>query len=1034
MNKKNFEPRLCIEASAGSGKTYNLAKRFLILLSMSNFNKQNGICRITKKSQTAKEFAAPNGLSSIVAITFTNKAAVEMKDRIVLFLKQLGSVYKNSGINNKEFGIEKKEALDLLVYTIKNHSDFNVATIDSFMNRIMRAFAVDLGINPNYDITFKNDDIFRFAVDELLNDASNRNFLLDFLNSQLLLDTDGINGEKIVEKGIKKIMNIAHYNKTNAADFYTLLYDFGNLFDTHIESFSDLRSFVDGLIKTSSKNIDLIIQKNENNFHGSKIKSYKGITLESIPKKIENYLSLISEDSIDSLLKKNKYIDIGDASAFFDEINKIVDVYKYYVILKKTYEYESVSWVFEKYKQIEKGIKKYLNVVDIGEIANSISSVLNDSGASYAFCKLGEKISHYMIDEFQDTSHKQFNAMYPLLENAVSEGGSLFVVGDRKQAIYAWREGDYRIFDRVLKDDYLHVMPETINTNFRSRKTVVEFNNKVFCNTGEFFDSESIKKLFGKKEKFAQYIKEDLEKIYRNAKQESKSTKNGYVDVIIKEFEDKDELHEFYKERMLGILRKLIYEKKIALSDIMILLRTKKQIETVVEWIREEFEDLDIIAEDSLNLINSFEIKKLLLAASCAAYRDDLSYKKAVEEIGLDVDCGKIEKQMRYLSPYEFFLYLADVCKLDIENNRLYFVTFFDEILKLSSEKNSIEDIINYFLENENISINPPKNINAVRVMTIHKSKGLQSQTVIMPFYDWKIYDSKAEIYDYFNIQKITGKNEYIFAQADKELRSVLDDAESKYIEKIKIDFVEAYNLMYVANTRAQDNLFIIGGFEKNRDGEYKLSGLNASVVLYESLKDDMQAEDGLYCYKNGSVVVPKPNIVEKEDMNDKKQIKFVSLARDYLKIYPQIYDVSINPKNRELGDLYHLAMSFVGKIEKRDDVFKMAQNAYKKAVSVVGYKDDMALKYIKNTLENLREYFVDIDEFWNEKELVDSDGRILRIDRLVKKNDKLFVIDYKTGKPDNKHKEQVKTYIELFGSASGIIYYASSGRVKYVN
>ncbi len=1013
-------PRICIEASAGSGKTYNLAKRFIHILSI----------RSKKCINQPINIKPPEELNSILAITFTNKAACEMKERIILFLKMLSGIYGKNWLDRDEFGLTQVQALDLLVEIIKNQSDFNVSTIDSFINKLLKAFSVDLGINPDYDISFDSKKIFELAINELILDKTTWDKLLILLKSLLTLDESGINGEKILSRVLWRFKDL---------DVPSQIITYNELFDIlkyelnlNKKDFTYIKKTIEDKIKFYSSKIDNIIQNNDQIFYKNRIKKFKNITLKDLENNnlLQHIKDIIHRSSISFLCKKE--INGTVEQNFIETIKTIYKIYSYYILFKNLYETESILKILKYLLLKEKEIKFHLNIVDGSKISKDVSNILSkEEGVTYAFCNLGERLAHYLIDEFQDTSKEQFNAIYPLIENSLSEGGSLFVVGDRKQAIYGWRGGDYTIFDELLEKKHLEIYGQNIVKNYRSKVNIVEFNNKIFNKIKQLLDTERFLSLFKENQAFLKSVQEEINKVYKNVAQEGTKDKDGYIKVMLKEFDDNEEKEEFYRSNLINILKHLFDAYGINPSDIMILLRKKEDIKRIVKWVREDIPYLKFITEDTLTLINNFDIKKILLLASAIIYHHDISYVQALEEFGIKLDYEAIRNRTRSLSPYEFFSYLVGLDLFDYKLNNCYLAVFLEKILELSNAKMSIEEIIDYFNQNEDITVDMPEDIEAVKIMTIHKAKGLESPTVIIPFYDWKIYDpTRIDIYDILNIKEICGKDIFMFGKINKSLRHVLSEAENLYIKNLRAKFVEAINLMYVANTRAKENLFILGGYKKTKKGNYSKTDLNSSVFLSEALgKELKEKEKGLKIYENGTKQTlkrQKKGIAEEGKTH--YMAKLTSSIRVHLKLPSESHETGIELHDKYFGELYHLTMSFIGEITEDNKIKdKIIISAYEKATNIIGYRNEYVLNATRQTLKDLKEYFQGIEKWWNEKELVNAEGTIIRIDRLVKKDGKFFVIEYKTGHFSPMHIKQVKKYLSFFKKAQGLLYYVQT-------
>ncbi|KAA0257289.1 hypothetical protein FHQ18_09575 [Deferribacter autotrophicus] len=1030
-----FINSLCIEASAGSGKTYQLAKRFIHLLTLYLLSKKSNVSRKTCEVSNPgidDEFLYPDSIGSIVAITFTNKAAAEMKERVILFLKKLAGIYKDSKFDKTNFNVEERDALALLVDIIKNHSDFNITTIDSFMNRILKAFAIDLKIYPDYEITFDRDEIFQLAIDDLITDPSNFNDLLNFLNSLLFLEYKGMNAEYIIRQGIEKFRDL---------DIPAGLLTFDDLCDKFQVTSKNLRKIkteIENSILSHISYFERVIEHNVGIFHGNKIRKFRNLSFDKLIEKYSDFKAIVEADSLITLYRKGKSLDSLKESEFISKLKVCVSAVEKYILLKHVYETNSVAVQLRKFRQKETEIKSFLNIVDGSRIAKDVSDILlKDSGVSYAFCRLGERISHYLIDEFQDTSKEQFDAIYHLIENAVAEGGSLFIVGDKKQAIYAWRGGDYTIFDEVLGKNNLRIAQDYINTNYRSSKNVVEVNNKIF-DVNNIFNNDFNDVLDNQyKNLLADKLKQAIEDIYKKSSQNNYIDSEGYVEINLREMNDdsSESIEEdFYHHEFKNILSKLLYDKKIKPSDIMILLRSKKNIDKVVEWVRKDFPEIPFITEDSLVLLNNFEIKKILLLLSAVIYSNDDSYKSALKIVGIEpAIVSEIEEDVKLLSPYEVFCKLMSLDIFDVDNNRLYFDRLLEEVLKLTESQKSLEDILEYFYNNKDITITISEDLDALKIMTIHKAKGLESHTVIIPFYDWSLYDTKnITIYDSVNISSLTQNDEYVFVKISGDLKDILPDAKEKYFEHVKTKFIESLNLMYVANTRAKENLFILGAYKLTKEGKYGKT-ITAANLLHMILNKIKESDNLEYPYIIGDLKSECQQDKSKEVHHNYK-LKINSTFREFLKVYPENYFLNLTPTEKLLGELYHMAMSYIGKIEENDDLDSIIKNACDKASKILKYKDEIVIDLMKRTLVDLRNYYYEIDDYWNEKELVDRQGRIFRLDRLVKKGDCYYIIDFKTGEKEHKHESQLKDYMKFFNNAKGVIYYTETGEIVSVS
>lgn len=1015
--QNEFKNLLSIKAAAGSGKTSTLAKRYIQILSL--------LIKMHDRKDMIDKMPIIN---SIIAITFTNKAAAEMRERIIKFLKALAKIGQNSLI---DIQISQNEARDLIINILKNFEDFNVTTIDSFMNTLHKAFAVDIGVLPDYDITFDSEKIFEDAVDSLFKDPSNFDSLINFFKTLLIVDKNinSMDPKNIIKKSLK--------------EYYNLGIDFSNILDPEqldifIKSNLNLTEKntlkgIENRISQNSKHIDDII-KNNDGFNANKIKSYQKIDINKIKKNLDKY-NQFSLSEFQSLLKKNSTISKNVMKDFIKNVNEVVRLYKYYQTLRQARESFSIFNQIEKLKEIEKNIKNKLNIVDGNNLTKAIGEILKqDNGVPYAFCRLGEEIMHYLIDEFQDTSREQYNTIEPLLENSISSGGSVFVVGDKKQSIYGWRGGDYTLFDEI--DDKYNLISETLTVNYRSSNKIVKFNNFCFGNALLNIDFSEILP------NNLRNIEDEIKNIYSDATQELKSdVDKGYVNIHLKNTNSRDEdIDDFYKKTLLGILEKLI-QRGTKFSDIMILVRQNSIIPEIVEWIhsKDEFKNIPFITDGNLKIIDNFSIKKILLVASYIINKEDPFYKNALIELDiLQIVQNKMDEISCY-PPYEYFCAIINLLQI---KNDIYTRRFLEEVDYLTNKHKNIREIIEYFYNNKDISITFSEDANAIRIMSIHKAKGLQSKVVIIPCCDWAIYKSD-KIYDTVSVKELIenySEDKEIFIPLNSFLE-FSETAKTKYQEKIKAKMMEELNLMYVAQTRAIEELYITGVIKSTKGTSKNLTSSSILNLFLEKLESDNDKsgnmngflienrEEGRF-FVYGAVDSESAKIDFKTEDNYPEKIynpeSIISRIRGSFVTEKEIEQVF---KGQRFGTKIHNILSNIKKIEDEN----LIDDSIEKAFILSNIEPDENIKsVIKDTIADLKDFFIDIDECWTEKEFVTPKGVIFRIDRLVKKGDEYIIIDYKTGNPDNKDIKQLSFYSKTLPFISKkIIYYTKLRELK---
>ncbi|MCX8085256.1 MAG: UvrD-helicase domain-containing protein, partial [Calditerrivibrio sp.] len=662
------------------------------------------------------------------------------------------------------------------------------------------------------------------------------------------------------------------------------------------------------------------------------------------------------------------------------------------------------------------------NIVDGSEIAKKVSELLkSENGVTMAYCRLGETIYHYLIDEFQDTSRVQFESMKPLIDNAISVGGTVFVVGDKKQSIYGWRGGDYTLFDELKNFNQ-----ETMKNNYRSGKKIVQFNNETFENLkkNDTFLNH-LKKIFLEDESFNDTFKN----VYENVEQDLINEFEGHVDICLiseKDFntdeDKKDILYEFYKNRLINVLISL-FNRGYKASDILILVRENDTIPTIIDWVYSEqsLRWLQFITDGNLRIKSDFNIKKILLCALYFINTDDPFYEGALKELWINVINEKRDGHI-VVSPYEFFVGIVESLQLQKD---IYVKTFLEEVNCLVNKGLTIREILNYF-ETNDVSLTMGYDIDAIRIMSIHKSKGLEGKVVILPCYDWELNKTIKNLFDTVDLsyfyEDTKGK---IFGDM-KKLRIFSKKIQDKYNKKLIAEIIENINLMYVANTRAVEELYITGCYSLNEDGNYpkvlKTSSL-LNMVIGEEYKNSECSQD-----KSSNVDMDKifKEISTPNDMEEKgsKNVKFYRFRKNF--VTEPLYDDVLEGGRR--GVLIHNLLSKIDVIPDNVEVEEFVEKFLDKQGSGTQVYDDLKKILIK-TISDLKDYFYEVNACWTEKEFVTDDGTILRLDRLVKKGDHYTVIDFKTGDKKESDKGQIKRYCNLLPfNVTGVIYYLKTG------
>lgn len=789
-----------IRASAGAGKTYQLAIRYLTLLKQL-------------------KVPSPENLRKIVAITFTNKAAWEMKDRVIRFLKEIAIDTPFGQKLSKETGLLRDEAEKWLEVIILNYSDFYVRTIDSLLFAILKGLSFELRLKPDLKVTFDEKKIYEMAFDLLLADLAEKKDLWEkVLDTYLSIDEKG---GFYPESGLKN-----------------------RLFELVKKSEQGLKPIdVESIVKLESKLNKLQHQIVD------KINKLKDHIKKNLIKNIEN---LSFDNLLDRAIIKNDINDIFLKKATVDEREK-----KELDNIRKEFITKAEEWLVLKAKAKVSGYVDALN--EISEISNSIceregiapgsnwwtktilKQIKVEGVPPLIYAHFGSKFLHFLFDEFQDTSREQWEALYPLLEEAVASGGSVFFVGDIKQAIYRWRGGDWNLFNEVFgnRQYFLSVEQENfkqciLEHNYRSCSELVDFFNTIFAPLedsghiqGEFTES-----ILGKDVdiKIKKEFTLGLSSAYSNLKQRpiQQNTKHTKVKIFTVKGK-KDDIDKKIKENFIQHIKKELEIKRGKGSmDIAVLVRSHSVGDKISSWLIEE--GIPVITENALRLKVSNIVKGILCflwylhderdeAALYGVYSSGILNfgPSCEEELILQILQGRLDElktnlkcaaaQLRPLinrrTPYELIQLILDRFNLSsrLENELIAHKPFVERLLEVTHyfEIEHGPGLSGYldFWESGGLEeqVGLPENIDAVRVLTIHKAKGLEYSTVFIPFTDWYITDRNPVIIDHDELIQLSKK--------------LPDKWEKKRQKIIAEEAQELINLFYVAVTRAKESLYL---------------------------------------------------------------------------------------------------------------------------------------------------------------------------------------------------------------------------------
>ena len=1020
------------DASAGSGKTYALVKEYLKIILVAPKN---------------------DAYRNILAITFTNKAVHEMKSRIVDNLSEFAKDEPSQKAQDlmQDLAAEtqlsiiqiKTKSRQIIKHIIHNYAAFDISTIDKFTHKVIRAFAHDLGLPMTFEVTLDTENLLIEAVDAIIaqagEDETLTKLLIDFTMEKTDDDKSWDISREILETG-RLVLNennrneITHFQDKTIAEF--------------VEIKKKLAEACKVLEKENTEFAENALQLIEKN--GIDQKSFSGgyfpKHLQSIQEGKFNPKNKTYHEQEDIKINKTAK-DTALIESIVPELLQILGtIYKnfekrdfYKAFLKNITPLSLLNTVSNELTKIQ----EEQNVLSISEFNAIIHREIQNQPAPFIYERLGERYRHFFIDEFQDTSEMQWQNLVPLIDNATSseidgEKGTLMIVGDPKQSIYRWRGGKAEQFIELSKDHNPFNNPEKylvhLDKNYRSYSQIIEFNNTFFQLISNEFEQADYKDLY-----------------QNHSRQKSNDKEGGYVNISfipkIEESEDGEETMsktELYLLATLNTIQK-VKQQGFEYKDIVILTRKRSHGIEVANYLTEQ--GIPLLSSETLMIQNATEVRFVIHLLKYLKNSSDLEAKAHF----LHYVAEKIQDQLpvhdfiaqgisqkkeadfeTWLTTFDISLSFQDIRKkslyesvelivskfLNQQNGNAYIQYFLDIVLERDVRNQAgISDFLNYWDKNaEKFSIPSPEGKNAVRIMTIHKSKGLEFPVVIIPFADEDYSRSPkdklwidAEVDD-FGLPKVLVDN-------SKSVEGFGEAAKSVYVQKSQEELLDNINVLYVALTRAEEQLYVISqSLQPNKEGEYP-NNMASFFIKYIIHKGEFEGDKLEYEFGNSAKLSS-----ESEKTDDVKLIQSVGevLNPKNIKIAQResVMWGTHQQEAIEYGNVVHEILSFV---KIKSDVDLAITKAVESGLIIISQKNmvfDTVYEIVNHP--ELSTYFEEGNQVLNEQTIIQKEGKTIKPDRMVLlKNKDVYLLDYKTGTHNSKYQLQLENYqeaIELMG------------------
>ncbi len=1059
------KPFIIYKSSAGSGKTYTLTLEYLKLA-----------------------LAHPGAFRQILAVTFTNKATQEMKERILKELDRL-----RFGVSPMEtMDSELMRALDVdanglmqrasqtLTAILHDYGHFSVSTIDSFFQRVVRAFAREIDLNAKFDVELDQEGVLDRVVDRVvmhvMDDAFLHKWLVDYATEQIQNGKSWDIRRNI--KGLGKQLfqeDFKRYSQSIRA------------FLKEGDNITLLQAFV------RERRLELLKVAREVNIQANGIRSTLGLEwsdfTRGFPAKFDkmgsrdlpmsdftaNQKSMAASPEGWATQKSPKKAEIEQAYyAGLGELLAKVDVLEYQwntleAIAKNSYVYG----IFRNLLEELSVIKDEENILLISDANEFLKEITKENDAPFIYEKVGNQYRNYLIDEFQDTSGFQWASFKPLLENSLAQGYTNLLVGDVKQSIYRWRGGEMKLLLEQVEHEMGTDSVETrdLDTNYRSLPDIVAFNNALFKELPESFETVLT-------EDYGIENAGILSRAYHDSSQKvsAKNATDPFKGKV--RFEFIPELKEIedgkFNDQVLAKLPQLVIELQehgYGLRDIAFLVRTKSEGEAIADCMMQfgasnphSDYSFDVLSDESMFLFKSSAVKALVAGLKHLQNPEDrvqfktMWYYRSVLK-GYPIDHGlfaedripdHLQKEIRAFKDKEKLLLqlplmealeeLISVLGLMEEGMEKAYLSGFKEAIYDYSSKNraDLSGFLDWWEDNKTKrTVKIPEGHNAMRILTIHKSKGLQFKVVLIPFLKWTIFD--------------TGKGNVVwspFEDKERQLAAIIpltlnkDLSQSAFKETYDQEAILAYmdslNMIYVALTRAEE---VLWGFipYKEKVGSRNSLEIHFKQILEKGLDFDSSFSQETKVFEIGGW----PTALERKIPDTAvPQLRWAYQNwSSLLQVKTYAGDFSLqgieSRRKRNYGLLIHEIL------EKSTDMKSARMHLH--SFYFEGRLSETEKLEVESQLGSLFSHPVFSDWFEGGGLLLAEQGILLpggkqrRPDRIILRNEESIVVDFKTGEAQDRYHRQIREYMDLISlltkkPVKGFLCYLETGKIELIH
>lgn len=1065
------KPLTVYKAGAGSGKTFTLATEYIELLVKN-----------------------PMSYRNILAVTFTNKATEEMKKRILSQLygisKQLPDsedymqkIASETYLSRQIISQRAGEALSLLLH---NYNYFHVETIDTFFQSVLRNLARELDLTANLRVSLNDIQVEEEAVNQLIDSLNHTDTMLQWLLNYIMQTISDDHSWNIIGQ-------LKQFGRTIFRDYYkehsTVLNQIistPGFLDSYISQIRQIRSNAENRMKSLADEFfntleqegftDTDLSYGKTGVYGFFVKLHNGQMDESIVGKRVTDCMVDASKWYSKKHQRAEAIHYAADSLFIPILRRAVNErphqWKMYksadLTLCHLNQLRLLGSIEKKVRDLNEEANRFL----LSDTQQLLHTLVKDSDSPFIFEKIGTRLEHVMIDEFQDTSTVQWKNFKILLQECMSHSGTEnIIVGDVKQSIYRWRSGDWRLLN-AIDQEFPHsnklIDIHPLKTNFRSEQNIINFNN-IFFTEAACLEYEAM---------YEQYPQgaEQLKHAYEDVIQEipQKRCPNGFVSIRLLPPKD-------YQEQTLCELVntvKMLKEQGINPKQIAILVRTNNYIPIVADFFAENMPDTNIVSDEAFRLDSSVSVCLLIKALHLLTHPDDKLSKATIVKIyqqavlgnsipenelfikGQPLDCMLPEayilhtEELLHLPLYELTERLYTIFQLNRLNEQSAYICYFYDKLNQFTQDNSTD--INAFVAEWEETL-CSKTIqgsekDGIRILSIHKSKGLEFDNVIIPFCDWQLEHNdilwckpKESPFDALPIIPID--------YSRKQMMGTI--YEEEYLNEHLQNTVDNLNLLYVAFTRACQNLFVFGQrstkntrstlietvLPKLKIEGFRLDGLEdeeAPLTLTYGILSTPIEKSGTPSTSDNVFLQPvniKPITIETFDV--KTEFRQSNRSRDFIDGDEDQQELNYI----KIGSVLHNVFSTIHTSADIENALQQLQN------DGVLYDEEVTREKIINLLHKRLDSEQTLDWFsgrwtlFNECTILTIEDGIVkkrRPDRVMTDGHETHVVDFKFGNPKTEYHQQVREYVQLLQEmgmphVKGWLWYVYSNKIEEV-